>query len=149
MSNSLTPTTVELSEGLLRTTFQFDPIAAIPPTLQLPTVIPRELLTHIQSEATKTERQAARIASWQQPSSEPTTPSEEDLLSLTVDEELARESVQEARAHFTAKAQHYESLRLRLEKARKKFNISIESRRETRRREMMAARRAAMTTTAD
>ena len=107
--------------------------------------LPKSTIMHIEGVATKAERaaqQSARTEDALKPA-EPTTPTEEELQELEVDEQLERASVQKARVKFTAKAKNHEALRLRLVKARQQFEAATAKRKEKRRLELIESKRQA------
>jgi hypothetical protein len=97
-------------------------------------------MTHIESTATKAEREASRIAAAESALHEPHTPTEEELQELEVDVMLGRAEVEKARARFTAKARNHESQRILLAKSRQRFEAAATARREQNKRRLMEER---------
>jgi hypothetical protein len=112
--------------------------AAAPP---VPPTLHPHVLSNIERSSTKLQNAAqreAQMAALQQ--AEPTTPTEEELEQLEVEEIHAAQTLEQAKTRFKAKARQHEELRVRLAKSRQKFEGSVARRKQERMRALLAQR---------
>ncbi len=141
--------TTDALAGQLRSTINLAPPPALfsvhartvpPVAVAAPTLHPH-VLTNIEEQSTKLQRAAqrdAQAALLQQ--AEPTTPTEEELELLQVEEIHASQTLEKAKSRFKAKARQHEELRARTLISRQRFEASVARKKQERMRALLQLR---------